>query len=97
MVTFVGLVYMIYGAAPSTDTYQINLSKLLKFLFWIPALYNFILEKIFCRKEKEIITTDENGKEYIINNYSSLFFIRNKYWTIILLVIYAFMAFIAHP
>jgi len=61
--------------------------------FFLPALYNHILTVLFTKNEKSEIVTNQEGKQFKIDNYSSLFFIRNKYWTYILLILYIVIAF----
>lgn len=61
--------------------------------FFLPALYNHILTLLFTKNEKSEIVTNKEGQQFKLDNYSSLFFIRNKYWTYILLVLYIVIAF----
>lgn len=65
----------------------------MKYIFFLPALINYLFSKIFLKDEREEIVTNERGEQYKLNNYSSLFFIRNIYWTPILLVIFIYAAY----
>lgn len=66
----------------------------MRYIFWMPAFINYLFCKIFLKNEREEIVTAQDGKQYKINNYSSLFFIRNIYWTPILLIFMPYMAFV---
>lgn len=50
-------------------------------LLLIPAFFNFIFCKYFLKDETEKVLTDEKGKTYRVNNYSSFYCLRNKIWT----------------
>ncbi|MDF0480490.1 hypothetical protein OL233_09370 [Vagococcus sp. PNs007] len=51
-----------------------------------PALINFLFTKYFIKNEAIKIVTDENGKEYKLNNISTFFFIKNSTWTKLLVI-----------
>ena len=91
--TILGLVNLIYGKS-SGDLFSAHVNSIITYLFWLPAFYNFILEKIFCRNEKEEIFYDKDGNQVKLNNFSTFFFIRNKYWTYILFIVYGIYAVI---
>ena len=66
------------------------LNKLIGFVMVLlmlsPALINYLFTKYFVKDEGIKIVTDEEGKQYKIDNYSKFFFIRNYTWTFIFLI-----------
>lgn len=84
---------MILGPS-SSPNYAENFEKLMLYTFWLPALYNFIFERLLCKNEGKKVFYDKNGKEIVVDDYSRFFFIRNKYWTLIIFLAYGIVMFI---
>ena len=55
--------------------------------------YALIVNLLGLNQSLGINVTNKEGQQFKLDNYSSLFFIRNKYWTYILLVLYIVIAF----
>ncbi|AJG25250.1 hypothetical protein [Streptococcus iniae] len=90
------LTNLIYGDVTTTNSDTVNqeFNQVIMFAFWLPAFYNFIFERLFCRNEKSEVLYNVKNEPVEINNYSRFFFIRNKYWTYILLIGYGIASII---
>ncbi|MEG1487191.1 MULTISPECIES: hypothetical protein [Lactococcus] len=60
-------------------------------LLLIPAFFNFVFCKYFLKDETEKVLTDEKGEAYRVNNYSTLYCLRNKTWTKISITVGVFL------
>lgn len=63
-----------------------NINDHMHYFFFFAALLNFLTSRFLLSNEYEKDIVNPKGRMVKVNNYSSLFYIRNKYWTFIYLI-----------